>query len=82
MNLTSTAAWFLLLTMGVISAIAFTGMQTRVLASPRLSPDITAVSIKMGLRWCRDVFILSQPKRYLDDRQARKYWVVSFRKIR
>ena len=37
---------------------------------------------KMGLRWWREVLILSQPKRYLDDRQARKYWLVSFRKIR
>ena len=27
-------------------------------------------SRKMGLRWWRDVLILSQPKRYLDDRQA------------
>ena len=44
--------------------------------------DIAAVSIKMGLRWWRDVLIRSQPKRYLDDRQARKYWIVSFRKIR
>ena len=26
--------------------------------------------------------ILSQPKRYLDDRQVRKYWLVSIRKIR
>jgi hypothetical protein len=26
--------------------------------------DIAAVSIEMGLRWWRDVFILSQPKRY------------------
>jgi hypothetical protein len=24
--------------------------------------------MKMGLRWWRDVLILSQPKRYLDDR--------------
>ena len=37
---------------------------------------------KIGLRWWRDVLILSQPKRYLDDRWARKYWLVSFRKIR
>jgi hypothetical protein len=36
----------------------------------------------MGLRWWPDVLILSQPKRYLDDRQARKYWFVQFRKIR
>ena len=44
MNPTRIAAWFLLLTMGVISAIAFTGMQTRLLASPRLSPNATAQS--------------------------------------
>jgi len=28
----------------------------------------------MGLRWWQYVLIPSQPKRYLDDRQARKYW--------
>ena len=40
------------------------------------------VDYKMGLRWWRYVVILSQPKRYLDDRQARKYWLVSFGKTR
>ncbi len=35
---------------------------------------------EMGLRWWRNVLIPSQTKRYLDDRQARKYWFVSFRK--
>ena len=35
----------------------------------------------MGLRWWRDVLIGSQPKRYLDDRKVRKYWLVSFRQI-
>jgi len=44
MNPTRTAAWFLLLTMGVISAIEFIGMQTRVLASPPLSLDATVQS--------------------------------------
>src|ERR1051326_1140099 len=44
--------------------------------------DQSEVEMKMGLRWWRDVLILSQPKRYLDDRQARKYWHVSFGKIR
>jgi hypothetical protein len=32
----------------------------------------------MGLRWWRDVLIRNQTKRYLDDRQARKYWFVCF----
>ena len=35
---------------------------------------------KVGLRWWRDVLIRNQTKRYLDDRLARKYWFVSFRK--
>src|SRR5690349_14930605 len=43
--------------------------------------DIAAVSIKMGLRWWRDVLIRSQPKQYLDDPQARKYWLVSFGRL-
>ena len=38
--------------------------------------------MKMGLRWWRDVLIRNQTKRYLDDRQARKYWFVSFGKTR
>jgi len=41
MNTTRIADWFLLLTMGVISAIAITGMQTRVLAGSRLLLDAT-----------------------------------------
>jgi hypothetical protein len=40
------------------------------------------VQEKMGLRWWRYVLIRNQTKRYLDDRQARKYWFVSFRKNR
>jgi len=44
MNTTRIAVRFLLLTIGVISAIAVTGMQTRVLAGLRLSLDTTAQS--------------------------------------
>ena len=44
MNTSRIVACFLLLTSGVISAIAVTGMQTRVLAGPRLSLDTTAQS--------------------------------------
>jgi hypothetical protein len=36
----------------------------------------------MGPRWWRDVSILNQPNRYIDDHLARKYWLVSFGKIR
>jgi len=38
--------------------------------------------MKMGLRWWRGVLMRKQTKRYLDDRQARKYWFVSFGKTR
>jgi hypothetical protein len=38
--------------------------------------------MRMGLSWWRDVLIRSQTKLYLDDRQARKYWFVSFGKTR
>src|SRR5689334_2711443 len=44
MNTTRIAARFLLLTMGVISAIAISGMQIRVLANLRPSPNTTAQS--------------------------------------
>ena len=36
----------------------------------------------MELRWWQDVLLLCDLKRYLDDRQARKYWLVSFGEIR
>src|SRR5437868_10387540 len=39
MNTTRIAVWFLLLTLGVISTIAVGGMQTRVIAGPRLRLD-------------------------------------------
>ena len=44
--------------------------------------EAAVMEIQMGLRWWRDVLILSQPKRYLDDRYARKYWLISFGEIR
>jgi len=44
MDPTRIAAWSHVLTVGVISAIAITGMQTRVLAGPRRPPDTTAQS--------------------------------------
>jgi hypothetical protein len=44
MNTTRIPAWFLLLTMGLILATAVTGLQTRVLANPRLSLDTAAQS--------------------------------------
>jgi hypothetical protein len=44
MNTTRIAAWSLLSTMAVISTIAGAGMQTRVLAGPRLSLDTPAQS--------------------------------------
>ena len=39
-------------------------------------------SIAIMLRSWRDVLILSQPKRSLDDYDARKYWLVPFRRTR
>jgi len=44
MTTTRIPAWFLLLTMGLILATAVTGLQTRVLANPRLSLDTAAQS--------------------------------------
>ena len=44
--------------------------------------DTANTAPKMGLRWWRDVLIRNQAKRYLDDRLARKYCFVSFRKTR
>jgi hypothetical protein len=41
------------------------------LLQPRLSFSAAtreAQTVKMGLRWWRDVLIRTQPKRYLDDR--------------
>jgi len=35
----------------------------------------------LGLRWGCFVLICSQPKRSCDDRQARKYWLISFHQI-
>ena len=39
-------------------------------------------STKMGLRWWRDVLIRSQMKRYVDNREARNSWFVSFLRLR
>ena len=43
--------------------------------------DSAAFSIKMELRCGQYVLILSQPKRYLDNRQARKYHSYGFVKL-
>jgi hypothetical protein len=40
-----------------------------------------APTLKMGLRWWRDVLILRQPKRYFDNLWARKYWFLWFGRL-
>jgi len=44
--------------------------------------ELEGDAIEMGLRWWRQVLIRSHTKRYLDERWARKYWLISFGKVR
>jgi len=51
-----------------MTEIKTAGKVTAANVDERLSSMSKHSHAEMGLRWWRDVLILSQPKRYLDDR--------------